>query len=614
VALAFTAVAFATGCSGGGGQGNPLMPVANSGAATGSGSTGNTMVKIYLPGVTGSNAPVLKPVATPVPAVPQTFGAAAPALTPPPTTPVAPTSASGPQLLSINVNGPATISQNVSVGPNASGCAPSSGGTTCQLGLTLPSGTYMGTIGTYASSGAVSQNSPSGSTIIAFTVLPNASNVLNLTLGGVPAEAEIVPASFMSSQNTQDGIDLYGGGRHALLVELQDANGNVIVGGGGASFSMSQAGGSLPLAVTQATSYAPNLFFVTAPASGNASSGILRATVSYLGPGNPCAQGGAICNGTARVDIRQILGVANSSGNSITLYVNGQSAPLATIQSSVTNPQALVFDPAGDLFVADEPGSVTEYQPPYNQTPVTISNGVNHPQALALDSRGELFVANGNGSNTVTMYSPPFGGAPTATISSNVNDPVSLTLDSNANLFVVNAAANTVAEFTPPYNSAPTVISKGLNAPSSLALDARGDLFVANLNSTPNSVVEYTPPFSSQSAPVATITNGVNEQGAIGLSLSANLFVPNQGANTVTEYVAPYTNVPTTIVGGQSQPIALAIDTLGNLYVANYGNNSVTEYAPPYAAGSWTTITNGISAPLALALSPQTNASTALVP
>jgi hypothetical protein len=418
----------------------------------------------------------------------------------------------------------------------------------------------------------------------------------------------------MSSQNTQDGIDLYGGGRHALLVELQDANGNVIVGGGGASFSMSQAGGSLPLAVTQATSYAPNLFFVTAPASGNASSGILRATVSYLGPGNPCAQGGAICNGTARVDIRQILGVANSSGNSITLYVNGQSAPLATIQSSVTNPQALVFDPAGDLFVADEPGSVTEYQPPYNQTPVTISNGVNHPQALALDSRGELFVANGNGSNTVTMYSPPFGGAPTATISSNVNDPVSLTLDSNANLFVVNAAANTVAEFTPPYNSAPTVISKGLNAPSSLALDARGDLFVANLNSTPNSVVEYTPPFSSQSAPVATITNGVNEQGAIGLSLSANLFVPNQGANTVTEYVAPYTNVPTTIVGGQSQPIALAIDTLGNLYVANYGNNSVTEYAPPYAAGSWTTITNGISAPLALALSPQTNASTALVP
>ena len=73
-------------------------------------------------------------------------------------------------------------------------------------------------------------------------------------------------------------------------------------------------------------------------------------------------------------------------------------------------------------------------------------------------------------------------------------------------------------------------------------------------------------------------------------------------------------NPPTTIGGGQSQPIALAIDTLGNLYVANYGNNTVTEYPPPYAGASWTTFGSGISAPLALALSPPTNPGTALVP
>jgi DNA-binding beta-propeller fold protein YncE len=137
---------------------------------------------------------------------------------------------------------------------------------------------------------------------------------------------------------------------------------------------------------------------------------------------------------------------------------------------------------------------------------------------------------------------------------------------------------------------------------------------VANLNSTPNSVVEYSPPFAGGSAPIATITDGVNEQGAIGLNGSANLFVPNQGANTVTEYVAPYANPPATIVGGQSQPVALAIDALGNLYVANYGNNTVTVYVPPYASGSWTTLGNGISLPLALALSPATNAATAVIP
>ena len=82
----------------------------------------------------------------------------------------------------------------------------------------------------------------------------------------------------------------------------------------------------------------------------------------------------------------------------------------------------------------------------------------------------------------------------------------------------------------------------------------------------------------------------------------------------MTEYVAPYSAPPATISGGQSQPVALAIDGLNNLYVANYGNNTVTVYAPPYVSGSWTAIANGISLPLALALSPATNAGAAVFP
>jgi hypothetical protein len=518
---------------------------------------------------------------------------------PPPTPPVTtPPPAPGSQLLSINVNGPTAISQTVSVGPNSSGCTTAPGGSTCQLALSLPSGTYLGTVGSAA---------------IAFTVAPASNNTLNLTLGGVPSQVVVVPGSSGSVQNAQGGIDLYGAGKHLLLVEMLDANQNVMVGSGGASFALSQAGGSLSVATAPASTVAQNLFYVTASSAANGSNAILRATATSYGPTNPCGQSGAVCSGTTRVDVRQILAVANSAANSVTLYVSGQSAPLGTIQNGVANPQALIFDAAGDLFVANQPGSVTEYIPPYNQTPTTIASGINHPQSLAVDLRGDLFVANGNGSNTVTVYSPPYGGAPAAAISSNVNDPTSLALDSNADLFVVNAAANTVTQYAPPYTGAPTVLSKGLNTPSSLALDVHGNLFVANLNSTPNSVVEYAPPFSSSSAPIATITNGVNEQGSIAV-MSANLFVPNQGANTVTEYTAPYTNSPTTIVGGQSQPVALAIDASGNLYVANYGNNTVTQYSAPYAPGSWTTLSNGISAPLALALSPATSGGPALLP
>ncbi|HZY95563.1 MAG TPA: hypothetical protein VFE35_00515 [Candidatus Cybelea sp.] len=584
-AIALSA-ALAAGCAGGGGQNNSMMP-AGGGALGGSAGAGNTVVKIYVPSGSPLNAMIPKPLSVPTPAIPPVSGAAAPMTTPAPAPPpvAAGPQPGGTQVLAINMNGPATIAQTVSVGPNASGCSPAPGGTNCQLALSLPAGTYTGTIGNAS---------------VAFTVGASANNLLNLTLGGVPAQVQIVPASLMSAANAQGGIDLYGAGKHPLLVEVLDANQNVIIGNAAGSFSLNQAGGSLPLSVTQAP-LTPNLFYVSVPAA-NASSAILRATGS---------QG---LSSTVRANLRQILAVANSNINTITLFVNGQPAPLATIQNGVTNPQALIFDASGDLFVANLPGNVSEYAPPYNQTPTTIANGVNHPQALALDGRGELFVANGSGSNTVTIYSAPYGSRPPQVISSNVDDPVSLALDSSADLFVLNAAANTVTEYAPPYNGSPTTISKGLFAPNSLALDSHGNLFVANLNSTPNSVVEYAPPFSNQSAPVVTISNGVNEQGTIALSASANLFVPNQGANTVTEYVAPYTTPPTTIVGGESQPIALAIDSLGNLYVANYGNNTVTEYPPPYSGASWTTYGSGISAPLALALSPATNAGPALLP
>jgi hypothetical protein len=613
-AASLVAAAFFVACAGQGGAGGLMMPAGNSAASNGS---GNTIVRIHVPpgyapaSAPTGNAPVEGPPLTTVPGAAAGSASSGSLSAPVPAAPAG----SGAQTLAINVSGPMSISQTVAIGPNANGCSPSAGGTLCQASLQLAAGSYTGTIAPYASGSSAAAGELAPPSGIAFTVAAGANTVVNLTLNAVPAELAIVPASLMSGVNAQGGIDLYGAGKHALLVELLDANNNVIIGGSPANFSISPSGGSLPLAVSQTPAIAPNLFYVTAPASAGTNTATLRATVTYLGAANPCAQGGAECSGTTRVDVRQILAVANSNVNTVSLYVNGQSVPLATLQSAVADPQALIFDALGDLFVANQPGSVSEYAPPYaGVTPTIINNGINHPQALAIDAHGNLFVANGNGSNTITLYAPPYTGGPSTSIVTGINDPVGVALDGSADLFVANAAADTVTEYAPPYSRGPTTISKGLNAPNSLALDGRGNLFVTNLNSTPNSVVEYAPPFSNASLPVATITNGVNEQGSIGLSTSANLFVPNQGANTVTEYIAPYTSAPTTIVGGQSQPVALAIDALNNLYVANYGNNSVTEYPPPYAAAQWTTISNGVSAPQALALSPPTSVSAGLVP
>ncbi|MFY9739501.1 MAG: hypothetical protein WAK11_10685, partial [Candidatus Cybelea sp.] len=239
------------GCSGGSGSG-VMMPLANSGGAAGSGAVGNTVVRIFVP-ATQQNAIVRMPPPPPPPSV----GAAAPVLggAVPPiagTSPVAtPTSPPPPgsQVLAINVSGPAAISQTLAVGPNAGGCAPAAGGTSCQLTLALPSGTYMGTIGVA---------NTAASTAIAFTVTPNGQNVFGVTLSGVAAQVAVVPASSLSAQNVQGGIDLYGSGRHPLLVEAFDANQNVIVGTAPATFTLSQAGGALPVGITQPSTTAPN--------------------------------------------------------------------------------------------------------------------------------------------------------------------------------------------------------------------------------------------------------------------------------------------------------------------------------------------------------------------
>jgi hypothetical protein len=583
----------------------------------GNAPSGATLIRVHVPWALG-NPPGSGANATPGPAgglsAAPLFGAATPTPFSTPTPYVMPAGGGaangGPpqaQTLSLNLSGPTPATQTISLTAGAAGCVSTNAGGICQTALPLLPGTYTAVVAAYASANTSQANMLGNAQTIAFTVTYGGSNIVNLALAGVPAQVAVVPASSMSAVNAQGGVDLYGAGKHQLLAQLMDANQNIILGSTAPAINVSQAGGSLALSVSEPSAAAPNVFAVSPPVAYGGGAATLRLTASFSGPsGNPCMQPGGSCTGSVAVDVRQLLAVANSSVNTVTLYAGGQNLPLATIQNGVTGPQAVVFDAAGDLFVASQPGTVTEYAAPYTGAPATIAIGVNHPQALALDSRGNLFVANGNGSNTVTEYSPPYGGAPIATISAGVDDPVSLGIDPAGNLFVVNQAANTVTEYAPPYGGASTTLSNGLNAPNSVAIDGRGNLFVSNLNSTPNSVVEFTPPFTSSNQPAVTITSGVNEQGAIGLSPAANLFVPNQGANTVTEYGPPYSGAPTTIVGGQSQPVALAVDASGNLYVANLGNNTVTLYQAPYAGASWVTLSNGIGGPQALALSPPT--------
>jgi len=205
-----------------------------------------------------------------------------------------------------------------------------------------------------------------------------------------------------------------------------------------------------------------------------------------------------------------------------------------------------------------------------------------------------LFVANCIGScnsksagpvpGSVTVYAPPYTGAPTATILNGVVQPIALLTDASMNLYVANAFGGTsnggsVTIYAPPYTGQPTTISSGINNPGALALDSAGNLWVANQagNGLSGSVTEYAPPFTG--GPVRTITSFSGVPTGIALDPQGNLFLANGSA--LLEFAAPYTTLPATVISGLSVANGFTFDATGNLYYVD-SNGAVELLPPPY--------------------------------
>jgi hypothetical protein len=143
-----------------------------------------------------------------------------------------------------------------------------------------------------------------------------------------------------------------------------------------------------------------------------------------------------------------------------------------TIPTTALSTFALAFDSSDDLFLVDTEGSaVLEYAPPYTTLTQTISNGISNPQGAYVSASGDLFVANTTGAlmgdpGTVTEYAPPYASAPIATVANSLNSPTSVSMDASSNLLVVDAGNNQLAIFAPPYTGAPTATNdNGVNNP-----------------------------------------------------------------------------------------------------------------------------------------------------
>ncbi len=91
---------------------------------------------------------------------------------------------------------------------------------------------------------------------------------------------------------------------------------------------------------------------------------------------------------------------------------------------------------------------------------------------MAIDPTTQNLVSANFGNSTLTIYAPPYTGAPLATISTGVSAPLTVAVDTAGNIFVTNSGNGTLTEYSPPYSNAskPVGTVSGLNKPFSIAL------------------------------------------------------------------------------------------------------------------------------------------------
>ncbi|HVX22488.1 MAG TPA: IPT/TIG domain-containing protein [Acidimicrobiales bacterium] len=383
--------------------------------------------------------------------------------------------------------------------------------------------------------------------------------------------------------------------------------------------------------------------------------GIAAGAVAVGGMGGIGATAAGAATSTGSPGHIFAVNAGNGTVTSYPLTATGNASPSSTVQGirpSIDRPWMTAFDGAGDLWLANcQADTVVELTPAELATSgaptpaVTLrsdgSGSLSCPEGLAFDPAGDLWVGNvgtfsltTGAPGTVVELTPSqlaSSGSPTPAVTLSAPTPATTTIlagpyalafDATGNLWVANYTSSTLDAYTPSQQAAggapnpavvitstgtPGTTTASLSGPTGLAFDGAGDLWVTNYNGdTVTELAAATLAATGSPAPAAQITSvPVGPTGPTTLSApvdlafdgTGNLWVTNAFADTVVGYW------PTQLVGGAqvpavilsattatppslAGPAGLAMATGGGFWVANRGNSTLVRYTATQMATS----------------------------
>jgi uncharacterized protein YecT (DUF1311 family)/sugar lactone lactonase YvrE len=231
--------------------------------------------------------------------------------------------------------------------------------------------------------------------------------------------------------------------------------------------------------------------------------------------------------------------------------------------SELSGPSALAFDSAGNLFVANDPGTIIKFASDGAKS--IFVAGVLGAAGLPIDQAGNLFVLDGD-FHSIDKFTSD--GRKT-TFATGLCNAQGLAVDNAGNFFVSDVGTGSILKFTPAGTKSTFV--KGISIPRALAFDSSGNLFVSDLSGDPM-IVKFTP-----AGKKTTFATGLSAS-ALVFDKAGNLFVGDATSQSIVKFASDGTK--STFASGIVVAAGLAFDGAGNLFVSDSGSNSIFKFTP----------------------------------